>query len=871
MAKKNLFKIALSMVLALVMCLNATGVSAWGRPGGGSTAKSITVYTMLNPESEGSFSATFDGSAWTGGATLSKSDTAGVEVTVTPAAGYRVLQIDMLCTGGGNNDKPLRCRTYNENASYSVSASKDADSLSISGFTANSACNHASGSTLYYMMVTLEKVDTTKTYTVTYTPGTGNGTAYTDPTPYTVKAAVDVMSETDLGFTKAGHIFAGWKVTSCTDTNPLYNHVGKTFESDDTFAMPAGDIVLTALWEIPEVPVYAVTYEYAGEVPEGLTPPAGGTFEAGAPVTVADAPAIPEGYTFSGWDTEDFEMPAKDVVITGTWALIPEYSVTYEYAGDVPAGYTAPVDSGTYPAGAPVTVADAPVIPEGYTFSGWDTEDFEMPAKDVVITGTWALIPEYTVTYAYEGDIPEGFTPPAGGTYYENDTVDVAAFPIAPNGYRFLGWDTDDFTMPAKNVVITGVWEIIPEFSVTYVYEGDIPEGFTAPVDSGTYPEGAPVTVLAEPEAPEGYEFGGWSKKNFVMPGENVVITGVWYKLPTFDFTVIYKGNFEGAPEDITDDESVTGIYENIHEFKIDENTFVNPNHTFAGWAVEPEGEVVLTPGADIALTDDHPTLTLYAKWTENDKYSYTLTYNGNGGEVDGLAAIGDEENAENVYDTSKTMEINVNTFAREGYTFLEWNTAPDGMGQTYEAETSVKLVPENNALTLYAIWEAIPVETPDPEPDPEPIEYGIYYNANIYWSVKNDSENEYNSFKSQLGMTVDECVFTAEGYTFSHWSTRPDGGDIYLPGDAVILTPDNNVLYLYAQWTAVPEESEEPVPHDIDEEIPEDDDEELVDLEDEDVPLADVPETFDPTTAIAVIAAASGIALAAVAKKKED
>lgn len=50
---------------------------------------------------------------------------------------------------------------------------------------------------------------------------------------------------------------------------------------------------------------------------------------------------------------------------------------------------------------------------------------------------------------------------------------------------------------------------------------------------------------------------------------------------------------------------------------------------------------------------------------------------------------------------------LNVNTFTREGYRFIGWNTSPDGSGTSYTNSQSVTL---SGNLTLYAQWsEVIP------------------------------------------------------------------------------------------------------------------------------------------------------------------
>lgn len=103
---------------------------------------------------------------------------------------------------------------------------------------------------------------------------------------------------------------------------------------------------------------------------------------------------------------DEIQGEYKVTYIDGTLTIYDTYTVTYKYeyenGTDVPKTVLkAPVDSNSpYREGATVTVEAAPnaTAISGYTFIGWFTEDgtkinaktFEMPNKDVVITGKWA-------------------------------------------------------------------------------------------------------------------------------------------------------------------------------------------------------------------------------------------------------------------------------------------------------------------------------------------------------------------------------------------------------------------------------------------------------------------------------------------------
>ena len=93
---------------------------------------------------------------------------------------------------------------------------------------------------------------------------------------------------------------------------------------------------------------------------------------------------------------------------------------------------------------------------------------------------------------------------------------------------------------------------------------------------------------------------------------------------------------------------------------------------------------------------------------------------------------------------------LNANSFTREGYNFLNWNTAADGTGDSYADGATVNLT-ENT--TLYAQWTQDPVITFD-------ANGGIGTMNSV--KIVNGESGEY--------YTLPECGFTREGYTFNGW-----------------------------------------------------------------------------------------------------
>ncbi|MBQ8450873.1 MAG: InlB B-repeat-containing protein, partial [Bacteroidaceae bacterium] len=112
-------------------------------------------------------------------------------------------------------------------------------------------------------------------------------------------------------------------------------------------------------------------------------------------------------------------------------------------------GETYATDSITY--GATITPIAEPTK-EGHTFSGWSEIPETMPAKDIIVEGSFS-VNSYTVTFMIDGDV------------YETATVEFGAeielpTPAEKPGYIFSGWLDVPTTMPAKDIVIEGKFEI---------------------------------------------------------------------------------------------------------------------------------------------------------------------------------------------------------------------------------------------------------------------------------------------------------------------------------------------------------------------------------------------------------------------------
>ncbi|MBQ3962624.1 MAG: InlB B-repeat-containing protein, partial [Erysipelotrichaceae bacterium] len=252
---------------------------------------------------------------------------------------------------------------------------------------------------------------------------------------------------------------------------------------------------------------YNVSYQYVNAPENASALPETKSYKYMQPVKVADA-ASAEGYTFSGWNKENFNMPSGDVVISGSFD-INSYKVTYRYE-NAPANAPALPAEAFYNYKENVEIAAAPQL-KGYTFSGWNKENFTMPASDVVISGSFKAN-SHTVRYELEGDVPANAPAlPIAREYSYGEEVTIAD-DLKLEGYTFSGWDKENFTMDDEDVVIRGSFQI-NSYKVNYEYEN-------APANAPALPEtkevkfNSKVEIAAAPTM-EGYTFSGWDKEDF--------------------------------------------------------------------------------------------------------------------------------------------------------------------------------------------------------------------------------------------------------------------------------------------------------------------------------------------------------------------
>ena len=358
--------------------------------------------------------------------------------------------------------------------------------------------------------VTLYAVwQTHETYTVSYDANGGIG-APVDRIAYFENDTVTVST---VEPTRKGYVFRGW------------NDGNATYQPGGTFAMPTGNVTLTAQWERKK---YTVAVDAAGV----------------ANVTIEDAQSEYPGDTLIRFTVEAVEpnvLSALTVAVNGSVMQMAEengklsgsftltqnttitvrsgattYTVTYDANGGTPTQ----AKTAACITGASVTLhSGAGYARDGYRLTGWNTApngsgtayalgalvaDF---GADTTLYAVWADERGYGYTVVYNANGGDGAdqqremyenvlsTPLYDGTGFTKDHADLIGWATAPNGgvaYALGAVLTAPIAADGQTVTLYAVWQTHETYTVSYDANG----GIGAPVDRIAYFENDTVNVL---------------------------------------------------------------------------------------------------------------------------------------------------------------------------------------------------------------------------------------------------------------------------------------------------------------------------------------------------------------------------------------
>ncbi|WP_164821249.1 InlB B-repeat-containing protein [Paenibacillus koleovorans] len=656
---------------------------------------------------------------------------------------------------------------------------------------------------------------TINTYTITYEGiGKTGGTPPIDSDSHEYDSTFTLKSN-EGALTKTGYTFTGWNTAA--DGN------GTSYAEGADYTMAPMNVILYAKWTpIP----YKVTYVGNGNT-SGNVPVDSDThiYESNVIVLGNSGPLVKTGHTFAGWNTasngtgepyaasSSLTMGSSDVTLYAQWE-INSYTLTYDGNTNT-TGSAPPAVSYVYDTTVTVTGNTYGLTKIGYTFSGWSTsatvggtvygtgDKFPMGAANTTLYAYWTLTP-YSVLYDGNGRTA-GDAPVDGTNHFYTDTVMVLGNTggLVKTGHSFAGWNTatdgtgESFapdatlTMADADVTLYAQWTVN---NYTITYNGNSQTAGTVPTDNTNYPYNTTATVTASTYglSKTGYTFTGWNTlangtgthydggATFTIGAAHVLLYAEW---TINQYTVTYLGN--GATGGTPPIDAANHNYNSSVTVLSNTGSLTKLGHTFAGWnkAADGSGEGYGETGS---FTIGAANVTLYAQWTIN---SYSVLYDGNGHTAGSVPIDG----AAHVYNTSVTVTGNTYGLAKTGHTFASWNTAADGSGAAYTAD-SVFTIGAGN-VTLFAQWTI--------------NNYHVAYDGNGHTSGTvpfDDGSHPYNSSVILLG---NPGGLGKNGYSFAGWNTKADGsGTTYAASGSFVIKGDTT---LYAKWELIPEEPAQP------------------------------------------------------------
>ena len=431
----------------------------------------------------------------------------------------------------------------------------------------------------------------------------------------------------------------------------------------------------------------------------------------------------------------------------------------------------------------------------GYTFKEWNTKadgsgisykpgqtilDFLNSDINIKLYAQWRPI-KYTVIFNsnnhHEDIEKQEFT-------YDIEE-NLISNPFIYNDYEFVSWNTkadgsgisysdeqEVLNLVSKDNGVINLYAIWKSYKVSFDAnggEGTMDDFVLIGGENGTLPSNSYTKV--------GYYFGHWNTKaddsgvsyynrKAVSLNENIKLYAIWYPI---NYSIYWYN------EDQTKTKSGTNTY-NVEYTTTGYKWPLKEGYTFKEWNTEADGSGTPYKKGDKfknLTTINNSIIRFYAIVLP---INYEISFDANGG-------TGTMNHEILTYDLESNLTKN--TFAREGYTFKEWNTKADGSGTSYSDEQSVKNLSstKNAIVNLYAQWQENNLE--------------ISFNTNGGIGAMDKfylKENENKNLPSN--------TFTREGYTFKEWNTKADGSGKSYNDEQPINISSNETLY--AQWQPI-------------------------------------------------------------------
>ncbi len=530
------------------------------------------------------------------------------------------------------------------------------------------------------------------------------------------------------------------------------------------------------------------------------------------------------GYVFQGWytsatfagDAYDFtnaKMPNNNLTLYAKWT-INGHIVTLVF--DNGTTTTAPINSnGTadltsyYQVGTLYNTGSVPGDSDYYgIFQGWSWDvstgdgstirvmyyDEIVVTKDITLYPVWKTA-DFTVSYT------DGTTTVNDSNHYKYGvTVMAGQYPSGlktpDTGKVFVGWSMTVGSntvrvYPGNTFVITADTVL----SAVYVSEslavkvvlhsGDNSAGGTQSVSfyiqkNGTYtlPDSSGLFSYTGHTASGYWKDSSGNQYNFgrvlttteianLISGNKIDFYALW---TANTYAVSFDGN--GYTSGSMTNQSFTyDVYQNLTS-----NGYSRTGYTFSGWSTTPNGAVVYANGANVGnlASVNGDTVKLYAVWHVNS-YNVTIDLKGGSAVPIGSGWSSSSSGYTKSFNYGTSIASIISDFGssptKTGYTFTSWypNTGTSG-----------------TSTIITALWKA--------------NEYAVSFDGNGYTS--GSMTNQSLTYDAYQNLTSNG--YSRTGYTFSGWSTTPNGAVVYANGANVgnLTSVYDGVVILYAHWT---------------------------------------------------------------------
>lgn len=651
-----------------------------------------------------------------------------------------------------------------------------------------------------------------------------------------------------------------------------------------------------------------------------------------------DGRTVPGKWVFTGWRDENNDIRETELIkvtgdrtLTGFWTFEPEaeHSLSYQFADSgswSPSGSFAQTEE--HYRGESVTAQAEParnqttdekgnpidVLATGnvtlygdWSFNGWKRSDndstiaagrgFNMPGKDLTLTGQWEFTP-YTYTVVYDtgdgkpisdpkyasydyaallGSSKSGLNAPTGIPF--GASIELMELPDGtkiPNDKYFAGWSIVDptnadlgtietqapgdsvgyrklgITKDKRKVTLYAVYKnkdmATVDFAVNDSNWGDVnPKSGSFMVQNGKVDEGT-VSSTAAPR--DGYHFVGWYEESddgklepvngSAINGTTLTVTAAMMqaklkplaesreenRTPVLEvryiavfardsFTVKFDGN--GDDKEATMKPQTFPAPDSEEQLTtLRKNEFKRPGYVFTGWAEYPTREVGQeeriyadeAPFAEVTIYQgnkivDGGTITLYAQWEKlSDVIIFYTPEPTSLGTVKLNGTAAKENDTITVQEGTVYESLNPETGEVQGATavpgkgsvFVGWYDAQD-TERSNRLIDSTTYTPKKDSSGRYQEGSYVELFRLK--------QYVLRYDANGGTGTMEDQ-----TFPHGQAHPLEKCAFSREGYSFVGWATEQEGKvkyedqkSIKLDEEFPNLTNDNDEVYLYAVW----------------------------------------------------------------------